>query len=126
MDFRQTYGLSEFCVLRAKSKSRNSLFVKVGGEGIEIRIVNNVLLLKSKYRMMGYLNADNPFDKKGWYCTKDLVEEKISEIIEREFADPLPKNTYVLTKLLEIGRLKIKVAVRKSGIYHEKIGWGHL
>ena len=33
------------------------------------------------------------------------------------------ENTYLLTKLLEIGRLKLKVAVRNSGIYHEKIGY---
>jgi non-ribosomal peptide synthetase component E (peptide arylation enzyme) len=25
--------------------------------------------------MLGYLNADSPFDKDGWYCTKDVVEK---------------------------------------------------
>ena len=26
--------------------------------------------------MIGYLNSDSPFDKDGWYCTKDIVEVK--------------------------------------------------
>ena len=49
--------------------------------------------------------------------------QKVSKIIEQDFGEPLPKNTYLLTKLLEIGRLKLKVAVRKDGDYHEKIGF---
>ncbi len=76
VDFRQTYGLSEFCVLRAKSESKNSLFFKIGGEGIETKILKNTLHIKSKFRMMGYLNASDPFDKDGWYNTKDMVETK--------------------------------------------------
>lgn len=75
VDFRQTYGLTEFSVLRLKSKSRNSLFFKIGGEGLETKVIENTLYLKSKYRMEGYLNADDPFDKDGWYNTKDVVEQ---------------------------------------------------
>ena len=26
--------------------------------------------------MLGYLNADSPFDIDGWYNTKDIVEER--------------------------------------------------
>ena len=76
IDFRQTFGMSELGIVRVKSKARNSLFMKIGGEGVETRVINNVLEIRSKTRMLGYLNAKNPFDKDGWYNTKDIVEEK--------------------------------------------------
>jgi acyl-CoA synthetase (AMP-forming)/AMP-acid ligase II len=76
IDFRQTYGTSELGVLRVKSEARESLFMKIGGEGVETRVVNNVLQIRSQTRMLGYLNAPSPFDSEGWYDTKDVVEEK--------------------------------------------------
>jgi long-chain acyl-CoA synthetase len=76
IDFRQTYGMSELGIVRVKSESRESLFMKVGGEGVETRVVDNVLEIRSKTRMLGYLNAESPFDEKGWYNTKDVVEER--------------------------------------------------
>lgn len=75
IDFRQTFGMSELGIVRVKSKARNSLFMKVGGEGVETRVVDNVLEIRSKSRMLGYLNAESPFDEDGWYNTKDIVEE---------------------------------------------------
>ena len=76
VDFRQTFGMSELGIVRVKSESRNSLFMKVGGEGVETRVVDNVLEIRSQTRMLGYLNADSPFDANGWYNTKDLVKER--------------------------------------------------
>jgi acyl-CoA synthetase (AMP-forming)/AMP-acid ligase II len=76
MDFRQTFGTSELGVVRVKSEARDSLFMKIGGEGVETRVVNNVLQIRSQTRMLGYLNAPSPFDAEGWYDTKDVVEEK--------------------------------------------------
>lgn len=76
VDFRQTFGMSELGIVRAKSESRNSLYMKVGGEGVETRMVDDVLEIRSETRMLGYLNASNPFDSEGWYNTKDLVKEK--------------------------------------------------
>ena len=76
VDFRQTFGMSELGIVRVKSEARNSLFMKVGGEGVETRVVNNVLQIRSESRMLGYLNAPSPFDAEGWYDTKDLVEKK--------------------------------------------------
>src|SRR5438445_13877980 len=35
----QTYGLSEIGILRSQSKASDSLWVKVGGDGFETRIV---------------------------------------------------------------------------------------
>ena len=74
IDFRQTFGMSELGIVRVKSEARNSLFMRVGGEGIETRVVDSVLEIRSKMRMLGYLNAESPFDEDGWYNTKDIVE----------------------------------------------------
>lgn len=74
VDFRQTFGMSELGILRVKSESRTSLFMKVGGEGVTWKVDDGVLKIKSATRMMGYLNAESPFDQDGWYDTKDLVE----------------------------------------------------
>lgn len=76
VDFRQTYGMSEISVLRVKSEARDSLYMKVGGEGVETRIVDGQLEILSPSRMLGYLNAADPFDEHGWYKTGDIVEEK--------------------------------------------------
>ena len=76
IDFRQTFGMSELGILRVKSEARDSLFMKIGGEGVETKVVNNVLQIRSPNRMLGYLNAPSPFDSEGWYDTKDVVEEK--------------------------------------------------
>lgn len=76
VDFRQTFGMSELGIVRVKSERRDSLFMKVGGEGVETRVVDNVLEIRSQSRMLGYLNAPSPFDADGWYNTKDVVEVK--------------------------------------------------
>jgi Acyl-CoA synthetases (AMP-forming)/AMP-acid ligases II len=74
VDFRQTYGLSELGVFQVRSKARDSLWMQIGGKGIETRIVNDVLQIKSENRMLGYLNAPSPFVD-GWYDTGDIVEQ---------------------------------------------------
>jgi long-chain acyl-CoA synthetase len=73
---KQTYGLSELGVLRSKSKSDNSVWVKVGGEGFETKIIDGYLWVRSHSNMVGYLNAPNPINKKGWMNTGDQVEVK--------------------------------------------------
>jgi acyl-coenzyme A synthetase/AMP-(fatty) acid ligase len=72
--FLQTYGLSELGILRSKSRSGDSLWVKVGGEDYETRVVGNVLHIRAKSSMLGYLNAPSPFDAEGWFDTQDEVE----------------------------------------------------
>lgn len=74
VDFRQTFGTSELGVVRAKSKDRRSLYFKIGDVGMDYKFVGNVLHLRSENRMMGYLNAKQPFDEDGWYNTNDLVD----------------------------------------------------
>lgn len=75
VEFRQTFGMSELGIVRVKSKARNSLFMRIGGEGVETRVVDEVLEIRSETRMLGYLNANTPFDRNGWYRTNDIVEE---------------------------------------------------
>lgn len=71
---QQTYGLSELGVLRTKSKDDGSLWLKVGGEGVETKVVEGTLWIRSRGAMLGYLNAPDPFDADGWMDTQDKVE----------------------------------------------------
>lgn len=71
---QQTYGLSEVGIMRSKSRSSDSLWVKVGGEGFETRVVEGLLEIKAKSAMLGYLNAPSPFTDDGWFKTGDAVE----------------------------------------------------
>ena len=36
--------------------------MKIGGEGIETKVVDGVLKIRSKFCMLGYLNTTSPFD----------------------------------------------------------------
>ena len=76
VDFRQTFGMSELGIVRVKSKARDSLYMKVGGEGVDTRVLDGVLQIRSSSRMLGYLNAPSPFDAEGWYSTMDIVDVK--------------------------------------------------
>jgi len=76
VDFRQTFGMSELGIVRVKSEAKNSLYMKIGGEGVETRVVDGILQIRSNTRMIGYLNASTPFDDEGWYNTKDVVDVK--------------------------------------------------
>ena len=53
VELRQTYGLIELGVLRAKSLSSESLWVKVGGEGYDLRVVDGILQIKADAAMLG-------------------------------------------------------------------------
>jgi len=71
---QQTYGLSEVGILRSKSKSSDSLWMRIGGEGFETRIVDGMLEIRAESAMVGYLNAASPFTDDGWMRTGDAVE----------------------------------------------------
>lgn len=73
---KQTYGLSEVGIMPTKSEDNTSLWMKLGGDGFETKIVDDILYIKAKSAMMGYLNAPSPFDADGWFNTKDKVEVK--------------------------------------------------
>jgi long-chain acyl-CoA synthetase len=74
VQLQQTYGLSELGILRSKSKDSESLYVKVGGEGFETKVVDGTLWIRAASAMLGYLNAPSPFDAEGWMNTQDQVE----------------------------------------------------
>lgn len=74
VELRQSYGLSELGILRSQSRSSDSLWVKVGGEDYQTRIVDGQLHVKARSSMMGYLNAPSPFTDDGWFNTQDEVE----------------------------------------------------
>lgn len=76
VEFRQTYGSSEIGVLKIVSKAKDSLWMKIVGDGVETKVVDCVLKIRSSAnRMIGYLNAPSPFDEDGWFDTKDVVEQ---------------------------------------------------
>lgn len=87
---QQTYGLIEIGVLRSKSKSDNSLWVKVGGDGFKTRVINNLLEIKADSAMLGYLNAPSPFTEDGWFMTGDLVE------VDGEYLKILGRNSEII------------------------------
>lgn len=72
---QQTYGMVEVGALRTKSRHDGSLWMKVGGEGIETRIVNGILEIRSPSMLLGYLNAPSPISEDGWLVTGDRAEE---------------------------------------------------
>ncbi|MBW0177661.1 fatty acid--CoA ligase family protein [Sediminibacterium sp.] len=82
----QTYGLIELGVLKSKSKSDDSLWVKLGGDGYQLRVVDGLLEIKAESAMLGYLNADSPFTEDGWFKTGDsvLVEGEYFKILGRK------------------------------------------
>lgn len=71
---QQTYGLIELGVMRSQSQDNGSLWVKIGGEGYQTRVINGILQIKSDSAMLGYLNAKSPFTEDGWFITGDSVE----------------------------------------------------
>jgi acyl-coenzyme A synthetase/AMP-(fatty) acid ligase len=73
----QTFGTSETGIIKTKSKSSGSLLVKFEDVNQETKIVNGELWIKSKTRVLGYINHNNDsFTNDGWFKTGDLVEEK--------------------------------------------------
>jgi len=103
----QTYGLSEIGILRSKSKSADSLWVKVGGEGFETRVVDGVLHVKANSAMLGYLNAPSPFTEDGWMNTGDRVE------VEGDYVRFLGRQS----EIINVGGEKVYPAEIESLIY---------
>lgn len=75
VELRQTYGMIELGVMRAKSRGSDSLWVKLGGEGYDLRVVDGLLQIKAESAMLGYLNAPSPFTDDGYFMTGDMVEQ---------------------------------------------------
>jgi len=94
---QQTYGLSEVGVLSSKSRDDGSLWMRIGGEGFQTKVVDGILWIKSEYSMVGYLNAPSNFDAEGWFNTQDKVE------VDGEYFRILGR----VTDLINIGGQKV-------------------
>jgi len=68
------FGTTEVGTLRAKSRTSDSPWVKMGGEGYEVRVRDGILQIKARSAILGYLNAPSPFTEDGWFITGDVVE----------------------------------------------------
>ena len=93
----QTYGLSEIGIMRSKSKSSDSLWVKIGGEDFQTRVVDGILEIKAQSAMLGYLNAQSPFTEDGWFHTGDSV------IVDGEYMKILGRKS----EIINVGGLKV-------------------
>jgi acyl-CoA synthetase (AMP-forming)/AMP-acid ligase II len=74
VELLQKFGATEVGTLRSKSRAPDSTWVKIGGEGYGVRVVDGILQIKARSAILGYLNAPNPFTEDGWFITGDLVE----------------------------------------------------
>ena len=106
VNLQQTYGLSEVGVLRSQSRNDGTLWVRIGGDGFQTKIVNDVLWIKSEYAMVGYLNAASEFDADGWFNTQDQVE------VDGEYFRILGR----VTDLINVGGQKVYPAEVESVI----------
>ena len=111
-ELRQTYGMIELGVLRAKSESNDSLWVRVGGEGYDLRVVEGILQIKADAAMLGYLNAPSPFTADGYLITGDRVE------VSGEFMKFLGRDS----ELINVGGRKVYPAeVEMVLLQHPKV-----
>ena len=94
---QQTYGLSEVGVLASKSRDDGSLWMRIGGEGFQTKVVDDILWIKSEFSMLGYLNAPSNFDADGWFNTQDRVE------VDGEYFRVLGR----ITDLINVGGQKV-------------------
>jgi acyl-coenzyme A synthetase/AMP-(fatty) acid ligase len=75
--FIQTFGTSETGIIKTQSESSKSLLIKFEDDDQDIKIIDGELWIKSKTRVLGYLNHSNDaFTDDGWFKTGDLIEKK--------------------------------------------------
>lgn len=70
---KQAYGLTELGVLSTHSHKNDSQWLKIGGEQVEMKVVDDTLWIRTDFAMQGYLNFPSPFDDEGWFNTGDTV-----------------------------------------------------
>ncbi|MBN1226791.1 MAG: long-chain fatty acid--CoA ligase [Deltaproteobacteria bacterium] len=71
----QTFGTSETGIIKTRSRSKESLCMKFDDKNFEYKLVNGELWIKSRTRILGYLNQKDPFTPNGWFPTGDLVKK---------------------------------------------------
>jgi long-chain acyl-CoA synthetase len=70
----QKYGASEFGSPRSKSRGDSDLWLKIDSDAFKVKIIDDILWVKSSSTMLGYLNCPQPLVEDGYYCTGDRVE----------------------------------------------------
>jgi acyl-CoA synthetase (AMP-forming)/AMP-acid ligase II len=73
LQISQKYGTTETGSPKSISRGNDSLWIKLGS-GVETKIVEGTLWIRSEGTILGYLNAPSPVDDEGWYNTGDLVD----------------------------------------------------
>jgi acyl-coenzyme A synthetase/AMP-(fatty) acid ligase len=71
----QKYGITELGSPSSKTHPEDSSLIKVGGERVDVKVIDGILHIKADTAMVGYLNAESPFTEEGWYNTGDAAEE---------------------------------------------------
>jgi len=72
--FVQDYGLSETTTLPTRTRDSDSRWITIGGPGVEWRVVDGLIEIRSDRAMLGYLDAPSPFTPDGWLRTGDAVD----------------------------------------------------
>jgi len=77
--FKQTYGLSETGVFQIRSKANDSVWFEFKDKGLEYKIKDDVLWIKTKSNLIGKLvfddkNISMQKHSDEWFCTDDLVD----------------------------------------------------
>lgn len=70
----QDYGLSETTTLPTRTRASDSQWIMIGGPGVEWRVVDGLIEIRSDRAMLGYLDAPSPFTPDGWLRTGDAVD----------------------------------------------------
>jgi len=78
----------------------------------EFRILTSVRLSEGDYQALIH-----------GHDAEQIAVERIKAIIEEEFAPPISDGAQALTRLIQLGRLHLRIGVTPRGIYHEKIGY---
>ena len=71
---KQTYGLTELGILPTQSRAPDELWIRLDRRVVDYKVVDNILWVRCRSAMLGYLNAPSPFDEEGWLNTQDVVQ----------------------------------------------------
>lgn len=71
---KQTYGMTEVGILPTCSEGLGSLWMKLGDDNAETKVVDGILWIRARSVMLGYLNWPSPISEDGWLITGDRVE----------------------------------------------------